>query len=202
MDFRNARPLSRDTDAVQFLEQEKARLTIVGVFPISRRPNLSSSSLEERSYKRAILTRDEAPADRGEYRQAAPPIKLPSDGGTAMRGLLQNNHLAGTVGLIRAFSPADATVWRRIMTTLKTLTIVTALLAGGVSLAMAQGPATGGYPPVAGGAAGNPAVPQPPGPGIIPHDVTNNPSAARPITPTAHRMHRHHIYMSTKGTSK
>jgi hypothetical protein len=48
------------------------------------------------------------------------------------------------------------------MTTLKTLTIVTALLASGVSLAMAQsGPATGGYPPVARGAAGNPAVPGP-----------------------------------------
>jgi hypothetical protein len=41
------------------------------------------------------------------------------------------------------------------MTTLKTLSIVTALLAGGASLAMAQsGPATGGYPPVAGGAGG------------------------------------------------
>lgn len=48
------------------------------------------------------------------------------------------------------------------MTSLKTLTIVTALLIGGTSLAMAQsGPATGGYPPVAGGAAGNPAVPGP-----------------------------------------
>ena len=47
------------------------------------------------------------------------------------------------------------------MTTLKVLkglTIVAALLAGGTSLAMAQGPATGGYPPVAGGAAGNPAT--------------------------------------------
>ena len=33
---------------------------------------------------------------------------------------------------------------------------------GGTSLAMAQsGPATGGEPPVAGGAAGNPAVPGP-----------------------------------------
>ena len=37
------------------------------------------------------------------------------------------------------------------MTTLKTLTIVSALLVGGVSLAIAQGPPTGGYPPVAGG---------------------------------------------------
>jgi len=42
------------------------------------------------------------------------------------------------------------------MTTLKTLTIGTALLLGGVSLAIAQGPPTGGYPPVAGGAGGNP----------------------------------------------
>ena len=39
---------------------------------------------------------------------------------------------------------------------MKTFTIVAALLAGGVSLAIAQGPPTGGYPPVAGGAAGNP----------------------------------------------
>jgi hypothetical protein len=43
------------------------------------------------------------------------------------------------------------------MTTLKTLAIVAALLAGGTSLAMAQnGPATGGQPPVAGGAGGYP----------------------------------------------
>src|SRR4029077_11893506 len=42
-----------------------------------------------------------------------------------------------------------------IMTTLKTLTIVAALLAGGTSLAIAQnGPATGGERPVAGGANG------------------------------------------------
>ena len=48
------------------------------------------------------------------------------------------------------------------MTTLKTLTIVAALLAGGTSLALAQnGPPTGGDPSVAGGANGNPAVPGP-----------------------------------------
>ena len=41
---------------------------------------------------------------------------------------------------------------------MKTFTIVSALLAGGISLAIAQGPPTGGYPPVAGGAAGNPAT--------------------------------------------
>jgi hypothetical protein len=41
--------------------------------------------------------------------------------------------------------------------------IVAALLVGGTTLAMAQsGPATGGEPPVAGGAAGNPAVPNAP----------------------------------------
>ena len=43
------------------------------------------------------------------------------------------------------------------MITPKSLTIVAALLAGGTSLAMAQsGLPTGGEPPVAGGAAGNP----------------------------------------------
>jgi hypothetical protein len=47
------------------------------------------------------------------------------------------------------------------MTTLKTLSIVTALLAGG-ALAMAQsGPATGGYPPVARGAGGKQVAPGP-----------------------------------------
>jgi hypothetical protein len=46
------------------------------------------------------------------------------------------------------------------MTTLKTLTIVVAvLLAGGTSLALAQnGLPTGGQPPVAGGAYGNPIL--------------------------------------------
>jgi hypothetical protein len=43
------------------------------------------------------------------------------------------------------------------MTTLRYLTIVAALLAGGTSLAIAQnGPPTGGEHPVAGGAAGGP----------------------------------------------
>jgi hypothetical protein len=48
--------------------------------------------------------------------------------------------------------------------------IVAALLVGGATLAMAQnGPATGGEPPVAGGAAGNPAfMPANPGPGFNP----------------------------------
>jgi hypothetical protein len=45
------------------------------------------------------------------------------------------------------------------MTGLKTLTIIAVLLAGGASLASAQnGQPTGAYPPVAGGANGNPAV--------------------------------------------
>jgi hypothetical protein len=44
------------------------------------------------------------------------------------------------------------------MTTVKSLAII-ALLVGGTSLATAQnGPATGGEPPVAGGAGGNPAA--------------------------------------------
>ena len=46
------------------------------------------------------------------------------------------------------------------MNVLKRFMIVTALLVGGSSLAMAQnGLPTGGYPPVMGGAGGNPAVP-------------------------------------------
>jgi hypothetical protein len=40
---------------------------------------------------------------------------------------------------------------------MKTFTIVAALLAGGISLAIAQGQPTGNYPPVAGGAGGGPA---------------------------------------------
>jgi hypothetical protein len=44
------------------------------------------------------------------------------------------------------------------MTTVKSLAII-ALLAGGTTLAMAQnGPVTGGEPPIAGGAGGNPAA--------------------------------------------
>jgi hypothetical protein len=65
------------------------------------------------------------------------------------------------------------------MTTLKGLAII-ALLVGGTSLAMAQsGPATGAEPPVAGGAAGNPAVPGP-----------NFQTGTR-----AHQGTRHHIRM-------
>jgi len=83
------------------------------------------------------------------------------------------------------------------MTMVKGLAIV-ALLVGGTSLAMAQnGPATGGEPPVMGGAAGNPAVPGPPGPGVIP----GGPAAA-PATGTRivhhHIIVHHHMYMSAR----
>jgi hypothetical protein len=47
----------------------------------------------------------------------------------------------------------------RVLTTLKTFTIAAALLTGGTALAMAQnGLPTGGEPPVAGGANGNPIL--------------------------------------------
>jgi len=77
------------------------------------------------------------------------------------------------------------------MTTLKTLTIGTALVLGGVSLAIAQGPPTGSYPPVAVVAAGNPAVPQAPGPGVIPMPNTQSAAPARHAT-------RHHLYMTNR----
>jgi hypothetical protein len=71
------------------------------------------------------------------------------------------------------------------MSTVKTLAVV-ALLVGGTSLAIAQnGPPTGGYPPVAGGAAGNPAAP---GPNL-------KSGAARSHHGTKH----HKMYMSAKG---
>ena len=53
---------------MQSIKEEKAKLIIVGAFPIWRRPNLSSNSLAERSYKRN-RGRDEA--RRGEYSEAA-----------------------------------------------------------------------------------------------------------------------------------
>lgn len=71
------------------------------------------------------------------------------------------------------------------MTSIKGLAII-ALLVGGTSLAIAQsGPPTGGQPPVAGGAAGNPAAPGPPGPGVIPHDARPGLQAAAPATAPA-----------------
>ena len=85
------------------------------------------------------------------------------------------------------------------MTTLKTLTISSALLLGGVSLAIAQGQPTGAYPPVSGGAGGNPITnpisPGPPGPGVIPMPNTQSAAPARHAT-------RHHLYMSTNRTHK
>ena len=82
---------------------------------------------------------------------------------------------------------------------MKGLAIVTALLLGGASLALAQGQPTGGYPPVSGGAGGNPATnpvtPGPPGPGIIPMPNTQSVAPARHAT-------RHHLYMSTNRTHK
>ena len=82
------------------------------------------------------------------------------------------------------------------MTALKRLLIVTALLAGGSSLAMAQnGLPTGGYPPVMGGAGGNPAVP---GPAYGPERsgqrfVGSGTSYYQPIK------HHRKIYMSAKS---
>ena len=65
---------------------------------------------------------------------------------------------------------------------LKGLTIVAALLAGGTSLAMAQGPGTGGYPPVSGGAAGNPTT--------NPHYFATQQGYGLPVAP-----HRRSTYM-------
>jgi hypothetical protein len=81
------------------------------------------------------------------------------------------------------------------MTILKKLMIATALLAGGSSLAMAQnGLPTGGYPPVMGGAGGNPAVPGfayfPEG---RPSSVTSASAYHHPIN------HHKRIYMSAKS---
>jgi hypothetical protein len=84
------------------------------------------------------------------------------------------------------------------MTTVKTLAII-AVLIGGTSLAMAQnGPATGGQPPVGGGATGNPANMGPPGPGIIPHDATAGAAAGTRAAPTTR--HRRSMYMSAPGS--
>ena len=68
------------------------------------------------------------------------------------------------------------------MATLKSFTIAAALLVTGTSLAVAQnGPATGGQPPAATSA--------PPGPGVIPHDVTPGATAGTTrVAPTT----RHH----------
>jgi hypothetical protein len=63
------------------------------------------------------------------------------------------------------------------MATLKSFTIAAALLVAGTSLAIAQnGPPTGGQPPV--------ATAGPPGPGVIPHDVTANANRQSAVPPT------------------
>jgi len=74
------------------------------------------------------------------------------------------------------------------MTTVKGLAIV-ALLVGGTSLAVAQGQPTGAYPPVAGGAGGNPAAPP----------IPNVYGATTP-TPSHHATtHHKKMYMSAKS---
>jgi hypothetical protein len=71
------------------------------------------------------------------------------------------------------------------MTGLKTLTIIAVLLAGGASIASAQnGLPTGGYPPVAGGANGNPAIPS---------EYQQSAAPAESVTAT----HHNRIYLST-----
>jgi hypothetical protein len=74
-----------------------------------------------------------------------------------------------------------------MMPGLKTITIIAALLAGGASIASAQnGLPTGGYPSVAGGANGNPAVPTP------------YLQPAAPLESVARARHYKGIYMSTR----
>ena len=104
------------------------------------------------------------------------------------------------------------------MTTLKTLTIVAALLAGGPSLALAQnGLPTGGESPVAGGANGNSAVPGPaypavPGPGYSGYYLEAPGYAAQPgyveesgTAATPRRVATHHrrmyMYAPAQGSS-
>lgn len=77
------------------------------------------------------------------------------------------------------------------MAVMKIFTTVVALLASGTSLATAQnGPATGNYPPIMGGAAGNPAVPYP---------WQNIQSIAGVGTAApAHTTRHKHLYMTTR----
>jgi len=90
------------------------------------------------------------------------------------------------------------------MITLKSLTIVAALLAGGSSLAIAQnGLPTGGEPPVAGGANGNPGAPgfdQAPGAytGYAPAYIAEPgyvASGSAPASGPVHRVHHGSMYM-------
>jgi hypothetical protein len=90
------------------------------------------------------------------------------------------------------------------MTSVKALAII-ALLVGGTSLAAAQGQPTGSHPPVAGGAAGNPATnpvtPGPPGPGVIPGGPAPAAAAQPSRTRIVHHTTRHpkKMYMSAKS---
>jgi hypothetical protein len=78
---------------------------------------------------------------------------------------------------------------------MKRLAIVAALLVGGASLAVAQGPPTGSYPPVAGGAGGNPVTnpvtPGPPGPGVIPGGPAQSAAQVPSRTRIVHHTTRH-----------
>ena len=82
---------------------------------------------------------------------------------------------------------------------MKGLVIVAALLLGGASLALAQGQPTGSYPPVAGGAAGNPATnpvtPGPPGPGVIPGGPAQSAATTPSRTRVAHHPRHRNMYM-------
>jgi hypothetical protein len=84
------------------------------------------------------------------------------------------------------------------MTTVKSLAII-ALLVGGTSLAMAQsGPATGGQPPVAGGAAGNPAAP---GSNIQTSTRSHHAMKHHKNTHMAAKSHQHKkMYLSANGS--
>jgi hypothetical protein len=78
------------------------------------------------------------------------------------------------------------------MSAMKTLTIVVALLASGTSLAMAQnGLPTGNYPPVMGGAGGNPAVPEPWS------NIQSN-AGLEAAAPAHTTRHHKHLYMTTR----
>jgi hypothetical protein len=58
------------------------------------------------------------------------------------------------------------------MARFKTLTMAAALIVGATSFAVAQGPPTGGYPPVGGGAAASP-IPSTGGTGAAPAKATH-----------------------------
>jgi hypothetical protein len=78
------------------------------------------------------------------------------------------------------------------MTALKTFAIVAALLASEASLAIAQnGPSTGNYPPVMGGAGGNPAVP-------YPWQNIQSTAGVETAAPARTTRRHKHLYMTTR----